>query len=147
VPIAPPDDARADEPEVVVGSIDIPAIGVSRTMYSGITLTTLDRGPGHWPGTALPGQRGNVVVAGHRTSKDRPFRNLDDLQPGDEVLFTTSQGQFMYLVSYTEIVQPDAIWIVDQTDAYTATLFACHPPGSVRERIVVHLNLASAPIA
>jgi sortase A len=143
VPIEPPLDAYADEAEVVVGTIEIPKIGVAKTMYSGITLTTLDRGPGHWPGTALPGQYGNTVVAGHRTSKDKPFRNIDQLAPGDEVIFTTPEGRFVYLVTSTEIVLPDAIWIVDQSPGYTATLFACHPVGSTRERIVVHLELSA----
>jgi len=141
VPIAPPDNPRADEPEVQLGTIEIPALGVSKTLFSGITLTTLDRGPGHWPGTAMPGEYGNVVVAGHRTSRDRPFRNIDQLQNGDEVVFTTAAGRFVYLVTEIEVVTPDALWIVDQLPGYTATLFACHPVGSTRERIVVHLQL------
>lgn len=141
VPIAPPDDPRADEPEVQLGTIEIPTLGVSKTLYSGITLTTLDRGPGHWPGTAMPGEYGNTVVAGHRTSRDRPFRHIDQLQNGDEVVFTTAAGRFVYHVTGIEVVLPDALWIVDQRPGYTATLFACHPVGSTRERIVVHLQL------
>lgn len=141
VPIAPPENPRAGEPEVQLGTIEIPALGVSKALFSGITLTTLDRGPGHWPGTALPGEYGNTVVAGHRTSRDRPFRHIDQLQNGDEVVFTTPAGRFVYLVTSIEVVQPDALWIVDQLPGYTATLFACHPVGSTRERIVVHLQL------
>jgi sortase A len=112
-------------------------------MFEGIRLSTLDNGPGHWPGTAMPGEIGNVVVAGHRVSHNRDFRNLDDLQPGDEVIMSTASGRHVYLVRSTEIVTPDAMWIIDQTEAPTATLFACHPPGSVSERIVVHLDLAT----
>ena len=136
VPVAPP------EPRVELGSIEIPKLGVVRPLLQGITLTTLDQGPGHWPGTALPGQLGNVVVGGHRTSHDKPFRNLDQLVPGDEVVFTTPEGRFVYHVRLVEIVRPDAIWIIDQKPEYTATLFACHPVGSTRERIIVHLTLA-----
>jgi sortase A len=143
IPEAPPADARAPEPEFVVGTIEIPKIGVAKTMYAGITLTTLDRGPGYWPGTAMPGHRGNTVVGGHRTSKDKPFRHIDQLTADDEVIFTTPEGRFVYRVTSTEIVTPDAMWIVDQTDGFTATLFACHPVGSTRERIVVHLQLAA----
>ena len=124
-----------------VGTIEIPKIGVSKAMYEGITLTTLDHGPGHWPGTAMPGQIGNVVIAGHRVSHDKPFRNIDKLAAGDEVILTTARRPLRYKVTGTEVVYPDALWIVDQTPDYTATLFACHPPGSTRQRIVVHLAL------
>jgi len=141
-PESPPADPRAAEALTQVGTIEIPKIGVSKSMYEGITLTTLDHGPGHWPGTAMPGQLGNVVIAGHRVSHDKPFRNIDKLVPGDDVIMTTADGSFDYKVISTEIVNPDALWIVDQTPDYTATLFACHPPGSTRQRIVVHLALA-----
>ena len=112
-------------------------------MFEGIRLSTLDNGPGHWPGSAMPGEIGNVVVAGHRVSHNQDFRNLDDLQPGDEVIMSTATGRHVYRVRATEIVKPDAMWIIDQTAVPTATLFACHPPGSVSERIVVHLDLAT----
>jgi sortase A len=141
-PESPPADPRAAEALTQVGTIEIPKIGVSKSMYEGITLTTLDHGPGHWPGTAMPGQLGNVVIAGHRVSHDKPFRNIDKLVPGDDVIMTTADGSFDYKVTSTEVVNPDALWIVDQTPDYTATLFACHPPGSTRQRIVVHLALA-----
>lgn len=106
-------------------------------------MTTLDRGPGHWPGTAMPGEVGNVVVAGHRTSHQADFRHLDQLVPGDDVVFNTEAGVITYKVTGTQIVQPDAIWIVDPTATPTATLFACHPLGSTAQRIVVNLELAS----
>lgn len=143
VPAEVPADPRAKVPIVQVGTIEIPKIGVSKPMFDGVTLMVLDNGPGHWTGTALPGQMGNVVVAGHRTSHDRPFRNIDQLVAGDEVIFTTADGRFVYLVTSTEVVLPTAVEIIDQTAAYTATLFACHPVGSTRERIVVHLALAA----
>jgi sortase A len=141
-PEAPPADDRAAEPLVELGTIELPRIGVTKSFYEGITLTTLDRGPGHWPGTAMPGRQGNVVIAGHRVSHDKPFRNIDQLEPGDDVIFTTGDGRFVYKVTGTEVVFPDALWIVDQTADYTATLFACTPPGSTRQRIVVHLAYA-----
>lgn len=142
-PAAPPADPHAAEQRIGIGSIEIPRIGVNKPMFEGVTLTTLDRGPGHWPGTAMPGQPGNVVVGGHRVSHDRPFRNIDRLTPGDEVIFTTDAGRFVYRVVGTEIVTPDAIRIIDQTPSPTATLFACTPPGSTSHRIVVHLALST----
>ena len=111
------------------------------TMYEGIRLTTLDYGPGHWPGTALPGQIGNVVVGGHRTSKHRVFRNVDQLVAGDEIIFTDANGVHVYIVNRVEIVQPTDVWIINPTETATATLFACHPPGSTAQRIVVFADL------
>ena len=94
-------------------------------------------GVGHWPGTALPSQTGNVVVAGHRVTHSRPFRNLDTLGPGDQVIFTIGSGQHTYTFAGNEIVPPNAMRIVNQSADKTATLFACHPPGSARFRFVV----------
>jgi sortase A len=143
----PPPPPRADEPYVELGRLQIPKIGIDTVMLQGISLNTLDLGPGHWPGTALPGQIGNTVVAGHRTSHNKVFRNIDQLAPGDEVIFTTSAGEYVYVVRETTVVKPDAMYIVEQTPESTATLFACHPPGSTRERIVVHLALDVRPTA
>jgi sortase A len=140
IPVAPPaEDAK--EPLQSLGHIDIPKLNVSADLFEGIALSTLDNGPGHWPGTALPGQVGNVVVAGHRTSHSKPFRNIDKLADGDLVTFTVDGATYNYVVTGHEIVDPSSIQIVDQTPAPTATLFACHPPGSVSERYVVHLAL------
>ena len=142
-PIAPPSDARGAENNPQLGRIAIPKIGLDSELHQGIRLTTLDRGPGHWPGTAMPGQIGNVVVAGHRTSHGAEFRHLDALAPGDEVVFSTADGTFTYHVTGTQIVTPDSLWIVDPTDTPTATLFACHPLGSTAKRIVVNLALST----
>lgn len=186
-PVSPPLDNDA-EPQFYLGRIRIPAIEVDAPFIEGIRLSTLDNGPGHWPGSAMPGELGNVVVAGHRTSHNADFRRLDELQPGDEVIFdlddtnsifpeatvaTTSpddapettveappttldefgmppttlidpsrySGVYVYEVVDVQIVQPTDMWIVTQDYRHEATLFACHPPGSVSERIVVFLDL------
>jgi sortase A len=138
---APAPDPNAQEPEFKLGSIVIPKIGLVQELYEGVSLSSLDRGPGHWPGTALPGQPGNVVVAGHRVSHARPFRHLDQLVPGDQIIMTTNGVSYTYDVTGTQIVTPNDVWIVDQKPGHTATLFACHPPGSTRERIVVFAKL------
>lgn len=137
-PIAPPTDTHAQEPVIALGRIMIPKIGVDMDMYEGIRMTTLDRGPGHWPGSAMPGSGGNVVVGGHRTSKHAVFRHVDQLGAGDEIVFLGGDGaQHIYVVNRVEIVDPSAVWIVEPTATPQATLFACHPPGSTRERIIV----------
>jgi sortase A len=144
IPLPVPEDPYAPEAEVFIGSIEIPRLGLREDLRSGVTLTTLDKGPGHWPGTAMPGEVGNVVVAAHRVTHTRPFRHIDDLVEGDEVLFTMNDGRrVVYRTVRSEIVDDQAMWIVNQTPATTATLFACHPPGSARQRYVVHLELAS----
>jgi sortase A len=142
VPQPLPADEYAPTPEVVLGQLSLPTLGVSEPLGEGVTLTAVDRGPGHWPGTAMPGQVGNVVVAGHRTTNSRPFHDLDLLQPGDPLTFTMPDGTtWTYRLTSTEIVASDAVHIVDQTPAKTATLFACHPKGSDAQRIVAYFEL------
>ena len=142
-PIRIPDDPYASEPVVEIGSIEIPRIGLSTRLFQGVTMHNIDRGPSHWTGSALPGRPGNAVVAGHRVSHDRPFRRIDDLQAGDTVMFTVHGTRSTYRVTGTRIVDPQDTWIADQTSEPTATLYACHPPGSVAQRYVVHLALAT----
>jgi sortase A len=143
VPAPVPADERAPTPEVVLGDLSLPSLGVTEPMGEGVTLTAVDRGPGHWPGSAMPGQLGNVVVAGHRTTNSRPFHDLDLLQPGDPLVFTMPDGAvFTYRHTGTEVVEANALHIIDQTPAHTATLFACHPKGSDRQRIVARFELA-----
>ncbi len=137
-----PADPEATEPLRLLGTIEIPALGLVHDVYEGVTLSTIDRGPGHWPGTALPGHRGNAVFAGHRVTHSHPFMRLNELEPGDEVIFTDPEGRrFVYEHVSTEVVTPDTLTIANQTWDRTATLFACHPPGSARFRIVAHLEL------
>jgi sortase A len=95
----------------------------------------------------MPGQLGNVVVAGHRVTHTHPFYDLDQLRPGDPLVFTLADGtRWTYEYTSTEIVTPDALRIVDQTPDYTATLFACHPQHSAAQHIVAHFRLvAPAP--
>jgi sortase A len=140
-PIAPPTDSHAAEPVIELGTISIPKFGVEMNMFEGIRLTTLDRGPGHWPGSALPGQQGNVVVGGHRVSKHQVFRNVDQLVAGDEIIFTDATGTHVYAVDRVESIEPTEVWIVDPTETPTASLFACLPPGSTSQRIAVFADL------
>jgi sortase A len=142
VPQPPPADARAPTPEVVLGTLALPSIGVTAPLGEGVTLTQVDRSPGHWPGTALPGQAGNVVVAGHRVTHSRPFYDLDLLEPGDPLVFTMTDGTtWTYRHTGTEIVDDRAIHIIDQAPGHTATLFACHPKHSAAQRIVARFTL------
>lgn len=133
---------RSQSSGVVLGSLAIPSIGVDETVRSGVAMSVIDLGPAHWAGTALPGEAGNVVLAGHRTTKTRPFYDLDRLDPGDLVYMSDGNGfEVMYAVSGTLVVEPSDLWITYDTPDPTLTMFACHPKGSERYRIVVQADL------
>ncbi|MGH8993244.1 MAG: sortase [Acidimicrobiia bacterium] len=136
-PIAPPKEPRAKEPIVQIGKIHIPKIGLDHPIFEGVTLTVIYQGPGHWPGSARPGQLGNAVFAGHRVTHSHPFRRINELVPGDEIIFETNDGVFTYHMTGFEVVTPKDVHIVTPTPDATITLFACHPPGSARQRYVV----------
>lgn len=144
-PVAAPVEDYYDEGLVTIGHLSIPRLGLETDVHEGLSLSTIDHGPSHWPGTALPGHLGNVTLAGHRVTHSRPFRHLDQLQPGDTATFTTDEGAFTYEFAGTQIVRPDRVDIATQWVAYTATMFACHPPGSARQRIVAFWRMTSAP--
>lgn len=142
-PIPIPADSYAPETVVEIGRIQIPAIGLDQSLFDGVTLHNIDRGPSHWPGTAMPGQPGNTVVAGHRITNTHPFRNLDSLVGGDEVIFEVGGTRSVYHVVDSLTVRPDDVWIANQTPAATGTLYACHPPGSQAYRFVIRMVLAA----
>ena len=140
---------RGPEPRTltVTGRIEIPKIGLSHTTYEGIALRTIDHGPSHWPGTALPGRAGNTVFAGHRVTHSRPFFDIDRIALGDQVIFTNDAGRHVYEVTETLVVGDNALWIADPTPGSTFTIFACHPKGSARQRYVVRGRLVSSAAA
>jgi sortase A len=143
-PATVPNDPYANEPILEIGTIEIPKIGLVHRVMEGVTLRNIDLGPSHWPGTAVPGHAGNAVFAGHRVTHTHPFRNIDQLVPGDQVIFTINGVRSVYVMTSSEVVRPTDIRIVDQTTTATATLFACHPPHSATFRYVVHLVLATS---
>ena len=133
-PIDPPINPRAAQAIVKIGEIHIPKIGLVHPVYEGVTLTVIDHGPGHWPGSAVPGQLGNSVFAGHRVTHSHPFRRIHEMAPGDDIIFKMQNGTFTYKMTGHQIVTPKDVHIVNPTTDATVTLFACHPPGSARQR-------------
>ncbi len=130
---------------IEIGRMQIPKLGVDETLYQGIEQWTIDLGPSYWPGTSLPGMAGNSVIAGHRSTYTRPFRDLDKLQPGDEIRFSTeAMGDAVYRVTESFVVEPKDVWIVNPTGEDVVTLFTCHPYGSERYRLVVRGALVPA---
>jgi sortase A len=143
-PPAPPDlgpsarrAARRLEPGDAVGRLEIPAIGVKTVVVEGTDPAELRSGPGHYPGTALPGAGTTVAIAGHRTTYGAPFRRLDDLERGDTITVSMPYGRVEYRVERTRIVEPDATWVVRPADREQLVLTACHPLYSADQRIVV----------
>ena len=140
---APPPPAPAEGE--ALARIRIPAIGVDKIVVSGVQVSDLKRGPGHYPDTPLPGQPGNAAIAGHRTTYGAPFNRIDELGAGDEILIDTVQGAFRYEVRETLIVSPDQVEVLDDFGDDRLTLTACHPKYSARQRIVVVAALTGDP--
>lgn len=118
-------------------------------VVQGVSLGDLQRGPGHYPGTALPGDTGNFAVAGHRTTYGAPFFNLDQLREGDEVVVTARSGKrYTYRVRRQEIVAPSETWVITPDPLNlgkgkkTLTLTTCNPRFSNAERLIVFAELA-----
>jgi sortase A len=142
VPEPPPSNPyQSEPPDLTIGHITIERLGVDEPLHEGMSLTMINRGPSHWPGSALPGQVGNMVIAGHRTTYSRPFYDLDLVEVGDLMTINHDGVSYTYRAERTEIVGDDAMWITDQDYGFTATTFACHPKGSARQRIVVFWQL------
>ena len=133
---------RRTRPGDPLGRISAPAADIGDVMIQGTGTEDLRSGPGHYPATPLPGERGTVGVAGHRTTYGAPFRALDRLEPGDEVELTMPYGRFTYRVERTRIVPPTAIWVTDRVAFDRLILSACHPLYSAAQRIVVFARLA-----
>jgi sortase A len=131
-----------------VGRIEIPEIGVSYDIVQGTDELSLEKGPGHYPQTALPGMGETVAVAGHRTTYLAPFRHIDALRPGDRILMKMPYGNFTYVVQYHRIVLPDAWSVIDDVGYDRLVLSACNPLYSAAQRIIVFARLQSErPIA
>jgi len=145
------------EPGAPLTRISIPAIGLKPTIVVEGTGPSASRaGAGHYPGTPLPGEEGNVAIAGHRTTYGKPFANIDRLKPGDEIRLETPVGLYLYRViapvGDAPLVGPGAAgYIVDshdfspiiQTPGRTLTLTTCHPKGSAARRLVVKAAIAA----
>lgn len=129
--------ARRPLPGDAIGEIRLPSIGRSYFMVEGIDPASLRKGPGHYPDTPLPGERGTVAVAGHRTTYLAPFRYIDKLEPGDRVVASMPYGRFTYRVERTRIVEPTALWVLRRVRYDRIVLTACHPLYSAAQRIVV----------
>jgi sortase A len=127
-----------------MGRIQIPEVGLSTVFVQGTNSGDLSKGPGHYPATPLPGERGTVAIAGHRTTYGAPFRHVDDLDPGDRIDLRMPYGHFTYRVERTKIVPPTELSVIDRVDHDRLVLSACHPLYSAAKRIIVFARLDAA---
>lgn len=128
--------------QLPIGRVSIPTIGVETDFFNGVGEQTLMQGPGHWPGTPAPGQPGNAVLSGHRTTFTAPFNEIDELNPGDPITVERAGQSTTFAVTGTTVV-PEAEYVdfvvAQPTDPAVRqiTLFACAPEGDRTHRIVV----------
>jgi sortase A len=142
--------SRIKNPEIVIsegtplGRIEIRAIGLAAMIVEGIDDKTLQRAVGHFPDNAMPGQQGNVALAGHR---DTFFRALRNIHHNDEIILTTLKGTYYYRVISTKVVDPEKVEVLDNTGDDILTLVTCYPfdfVGHAPRRFIVRAHLLSS---
>jgi sortase A len=138
-PSPSPSPSYAPVPELGSGIaiIEAPKIGLHAVVVEGVGVPDLRLGPGHLPRSPLPGQTGNVVISGHRTTYGAPFSRLNELSKGDAIQLVTARGTFDYQVSQQRIVAPTEVSVIAPTRDARLTLTTCHPRFSAKQRLVV----------
>lgn len=146
------ESALADPPERVkdgkplpgdaIGKITFPTLDRSYLVVEGTDNNDLRKGPGHYDDTPMPGRPGTVGIAGHRTTHGAPFRTIDRLSRGDEVIVDTVDGRFVYEVEMQKIVAPTDLSVKERVAYDRLILSACHPLYSAAQRIVVFARFA-----
>jgi sortase A len=130
-------DAQVVGPDGLIGRLEIPRLGLSAVLFEGTGNSTLRRAAGHIAGTALPGEPGNVGIAGHR---DRLFRPLRNIQQNDIITVTRPGSEYRYRVVSTKIVSPDDVAVLDSDGHESLTLVTCYPfyfVGAAPRRFIV----------
>jgi len=145
---APPTTASPVPSVPPGGALDhlvIPAIGVDKYVVEGVGEGDLRKGPGHYPGTVLPGEKGNAAIAGHRTTYGAPFYRVNELTVGDPIYVTDLAGRtFVYKVSQPPVVvSPSDASVLDPTPFAQLTLTTCNPRFSASTRMVIFARLTS----
>ena len=142
----PPPPKKGD----VVAQIIIEKINVDKFVIAGVGYKELEKGPGLFAGSPLPGQLGNVAIAGHRTTFGAPFGRVNELAEGDRIVMKTSRGEFVYLVTgaptIVKATDVDVIRTVDPTRAIL-TLVTCHPKWTSENRMIISAELEPKVIA
>jgi sortase A len=129
-----------------LGRIELAPLDKDFVFVSGVAGGQLEKGPGHYRGTALPGEHGTVGIAGHRTTHAAPFRRIDDLRRGDPIVIRMPYGRFRYTVEGIIVVSPSNTRSLRRVRHDRLALTTCHPPFSAAQRLVVTARLRSATL-
>ena len=121
-----------------IARLEIPAIDLTDYVVEGTDLDSLRKGPGHYPETPLPGERGTSAIAGHRTTYGAPFRHIDELDRGDRIVVDMPDGRFVYRVQGQKIVDDQDLSVLEPVGYRRLMLSACHPLYSAAQRIIVY---------
>ncbi|MFG1697422.1 class E sortase [Nonomuraea sp. NPDC049309] len=126
----------------------IPRLGRDYTyaVVEGVGAEQLKKGPGHYPDSAMPGEVGNFVLSGHRTTYAAPFNEIDELERDDEIIVETREARHTYRVTSQDIVRPDEVEVLAPVPGKPdirpirafITLTTCHPEYSAEERLIVY---------
>ena len=133
VPTPGPEQARR---------IQIPAIDVDSSIYQGQDWEQLKKGVGQFVGSTAPGRSGNVVLAAHNDIYGEIFKDLDQLQRGDEIIISSERQQYTYVVRETLVVEPTDTWVMEPTEHASTTLISCYPYLVDNKRIIIFADLA-----
>jgi len=128
-------------PEGTVAKLIISKIELDAYVMPGTSPEMINKGPGHYEETPLPGDKGNCAIAGHRTMYGHPFRRLDELEAGDEVVIYTLDKKSVYTTIEKKIVEPTDLTVIAPTEKSRLTLTTCNPVGSARQRLVIVAEL------
>ena len=129
-----------------IGRIRVPAIDLEMVFVEGTDSESLQKGPGHYPETEFPGQARTIGIAGHRTTYLAPFRDIDEIEDGDEIELEMPYGTFTYTVQKHEIVEPSQVGIVRDVGYERLVLTACHPLYSADKRWAVFARLSEIEV-
>ncbi|MCK2214373.1 class E sortase [Actinomadura sp. ATCC 31491] len=144
------DRGRLDRVDLgrAVALLSIPRLGPDHryAVIEGVGAEQLKKGPGHYPGSAMPGQVGNFVVSGHRTTYAAPFNRLDELERGDEIVVDAREARYTYRVTSQDVVEPDEVDVLAPVPGKPdirpirafITLSTCHPEYSAAQRLIVY---------
>ena len=141
---APPEEGAA------FAEIRIPSLASLQdgwAVVEGVSLDDLKNGAGHMPWTPLPGQPGNSVISGHRTTYGQPFHDLDLVEFGDLIEVKTALGTHTYAVREIHVVNPTELWVTHPRSGAWLTLTTCNPKFSAKERLIVAAELVEGPNA
>ena len=142
-------DAGSQSSGEVIGRIQISAIDVDSEIREGVAQSVIDQGVAHWAGSAMPGQLGNMILAGHRVTYKAPFKRLNELKPGDEIFIIGADGvRILYTVTNSNIViKSNDRWILTEHDESGSrlTIFTCHPKGYKVQRLVIFAAHVPSP--